>query len=89
MVPSFSSSFIWTGSSSGKALGGSFVRALIEEAGRTGRAVTLGVVNINPARRLYERLGVPPTHEDQYKFYTRREPDRIDATPDEACIGPV
>jgi ribosomal protein S18 acetylase RimI-like enzyme len=39
-------------------------------------AVTLGVVKTNPARRLYERLGFRVTHEDQYKFYMLRRPDR-------------
>ena len=36
-------------------------------------AVTLGVVKTNPARRLYERLGFRITHEDDRKFYMRRE----------------
>ena len=60
-----------------QGIGGSLVQALIKEAGRAGRVVTLGVVKINPARRLYARLGFRTTHEDQYKFYKRREPDRI------------
>jgi ribosomal protein S18 acetylase RimI-like enzyme len=59
-----------------QGIGGSLVQALIKEAGRTGRAVTLGVVKINPARRLYERLGFRTTHEDQHKFYMRHAPDR-------------
>jgi GNAT superfamily N-acetyltransferase len=58
-----------------QGIGGRLVQALIAEAGQAGRAVTLGVVKVNPARRLYERLGFRITHEDQYKFYMRREPD--------------
>jgi len=37
------------------------------------------VVKINPARRLYERLGFSVTHEDLHKVYMRREPDRMPA----------
>jgi RimJ/RimL family protein N-acetyltransferase len=32
-------------------------------------------VKTNPARRLYERLGFRITHEDDRKFYMRREAD--------------
>jgi ribosomal protein S18 acetylase RimI-like enzyme len=46
---------------------------LIDEAGCMRRAVTLGVVKTNPARRLYERLGFRVTREDDRKFYMRRE----------------
>ena len=49
------------------------VRGLIEEAAQAGRAVTLGVVKTNPALRLYERLGYRTTHEDERKFYMRRD----------------
>jgi ribosomal protein S18 acetylase RimI-like enzyme len=34
------------------------------------------VVKTNPALRLYRRLGFSITHEDQNKFYMRRERDR-------------
>jgi GNAT superfamily N-acetyltransferase len=47
---------------------------LMDEARRTGKPITLGVVKINPARRLYERLGFQTTHEDELKFYMRYEP---------------
>jgi hypothetical protein len=36
-------------------------------------SVTLGVVKINPALRLYERLGFRITHDDARKFYMRRD----------------
>ena len=48
---------------------------LIDEARPDRKAITLGVVKINPARLLYEPLGFRATHEDQYKVYMRREPD--------------
>ena len=62
-----------------QGIGSRAMRAVIDEAAREGKAVTLGVVKINPARRLYERLGFSVTHEDQYKFYMRREPDSAPA----------
>jgi ribosomal protein S18 acetylase RimI-like enzyme len=54
-------------------IGTGVVKGLIEEATRAGRAVTLGVVKTNPALRLYERLGFRITHEDERKFYMRRD----------------
>ena len=56
----------------GQGIGTAMVEALIEEAARTGRALTLGVVKTNPALRLYQRLGFSTTHEDERKFYMRR-----------------
>jgi hypothetical protein len=32
-------------------------------------------VKTNPALRLYERLGFHTTHDDDRKFYMKREPD--------------
>jgi ribosomal protein S18 acetylase RimI-like enzyme len=58
-----------------RGIGGRLMRILIEEAASESKAVTLGVVKTNPARRLYERLGFSITHEDQYKFYMRRPPE--------------
>jgi ribosomal protein S18 acetylase RimI-like enzyme len=62
-----------------QGIGSRVVGAVIEEAAREGKAVTLGVVKINLARGLYERLGFRVTHEDRDKFYMRREPDRTPA----------
>lgn len=58
-----------------QGIGTRVVQIIIDEARREGKAVTLGVVKNNPARRLYERLGFRATREDEYKFYMRREPD--------------
>ncbi len=57
-----------------RGIGTDVVRRLIDEAACAGRAVTLGVVKTNPALRLYERLGFCITHDDDRKFYMRREP---------------
>jgi predicted acetyltransferase/GNAT superfamily N-acetyltransferase len=62
----------------GRGIGTLVIQAVIDEARRYGKSVTLDVVKINPARRLYERLGFRTTSEDEYKFYMRRE---ADATP--------
>ena len=59
-----------------QGIGRRLMQILIEEAARENKAITLGVVKTNPARRLYERLGFRVTHEDQYKFYMLRQPDR-------------
>lgn len=58
-----------------RGIGTEVIRRMIGEASRTGRAVELAVVKINPALRLYEKLGFKVTHEDDHKFYMRREPD--------------
>jgi ribosomal protein S18 acetylase RimI-like enzyme len=44
---------------------------LIAEARHQGRALTLSVVKINPARRFYEALGFRITHDDEYKYHMR------------------
>jgi GNAT superfamily N-acetyltransferase len=56
----------------GRGIGTRVLQGLLETASRECKAVELGVVKINPARRLYERLGFVATHEDQYKVYMRR-----------------
>lgn len=40
-----------------KGLGTTLLRRLLAQARRSGRPVTLQVLKVNPARRLYERLG--------------------------------
>jgi ribosomal protein S18 acetylase RimI-like enzyme len=56
-----------------QGIGTQIVKGLIEEAARAGQALTLGVVKTNRALRLYERLGFRTTHEDERKFYMRRD----------------
>lgn len=48
----------------GRGIGTAILRALIEEAGRSGRHVGLHVESHNPARRLYRRLGFVERSED-------------------------
>jgi ribosomal protein S18 acetylase RimI-like enzyme len=56
-----------------RGIGTEAVKVLIEEAAQSGVALTLGVVKTNPALRLYERLGFQVIHDDEHKFYMRRE----------------
>jgi ribosomal protein S18 acetylase RimI-like enzyme len=58
-----------------QGIGGALLRILIAEANRDRKALSLGVVKINPARRLYARLGFRVTREDRYKLDMRREAD--------------
>ena len=50
---------------------------MISEATAFNLAVRLNVVRINPARRLYERMGFRVTHEDDQKFYMRYDADVV------------
>jgi GNAT superfamily N-acetyltransferase len=58
-----------------RGIGTEVVKRLIAEANSLNLAVRLNVVRINPARRLYERLGFQVTGEDDRKFYMKRDPD--------------
>jgi ribosomal protein S18 acetylase RimI-like enzyme len=58
-----------------QGIGTRVMQIVFEEAKRQSKAVTLGVMKGNPARRLYERLGFRITDEDKYKFYMRRDAD--------------
>jgi GNAT superfamily N-acetyltransferase len=58
-----------------RGIGTGIIHRLIDRANRAGQPVTLGVVKSNPARHLYARLGFRTTHEDDRKFYMRREVD--------------
>jgi ribosomal protein S18 acetylase RimI-like enzyme len=57
-----------------QGIGTAVMAQIIAEAAKAGRAVTLGVVKINPALALYRRLGFVVTGEDAHKFYMRLDP---------------
>lgn len=58
----------------GQGIGTEVMKRIIGEAADAGQGVTLGVVKTNRALRLYKRLGFQITHEDDRKFYMRRQP---------------
>jgi GNAT superfamily N-acetyltransferase len=57
-----------------RGIGTEVLRRLTERTHGEHKALTLSVVKINPALRLYQRLGFNITHEDEYKFYMRLDP---------------
>jgi ribosomal protein S18 acetylase RimI-like enzyme len=56
-----------------QGVGTRVMQIVIEDAQQQSKDVTLGVLKINPALSLYQRLGFRTTGEDEYKFYMRRE----------------
>jgi len=56
-----------------RGLGTAVINHLLQEAAAAGQAMTLAVIRVNPAMRLYKRLGFYVTHEDEAKAYMRRE----------------
>jgi GNAT superfamily N-acetyltransferase len=56
-----------------RGIGTEILHRLIDRADRAGQPLTLGVAKTNPARELYRRLGFHVTHEDDRRFYMRRE----------------
>jgi ribosomal protein S18 acetylase RimI-like enzyme len=65
----------------GRGIGSEVMHRLIGEAAEVGQPVRLSVVKINPALRLYKRLGFRITHEDERKFYMKRDPDMAAPVP--------
>jgi ribosomal protein S18 acetylase RimI-like enzyme len=57
-------------------IGTEVMKRLIKEAERLNQAMLLDVVKMNPAKRLYERLGFQIVGEEEHKFNMKRDPDR-------------
>lgn len=53
------------------------IGGVLDEAGHEGVPVELYVLKVNPARRLYERLGFVVIHETETHFIMRWLPDRL------------
>ena len=62
-----------------RGIGTAIMKSLIGEAARSNLPMRLNVVKINPARRLYERLGFTVIHEDERKLYLQWDPSCRDS----------
>ena len=60
-----------------QGVGTEVMNRLISEAARANQPMLLGVAKINPALRLYQRLGFQTVLEDDRKYYMRRDPDPV------------
>lgn len=60
-----------------QGVGTEVMNRLLSEATRANQSVILAVAKINPALRLYQRLGFQTVYEDERKHYMRREPDPL------------
>ena len=58
-----------------RGIGPQAIHRLIAEGNRANQPLRLNVVKINPAVRLYERLGFRVVREDERKFYMNRDPE--------------
>ncbi|HEU4430227.1 MAG TPA: GNAT family N-acetyltransferase [Myxococcota bacterium] len=63
----------------GKGIGSRLVLGLIHEADSAQLPIHLRVLRVNPARRLYERLGFEIVGETETHFLMQREPARSTA----------
>jgi GNAT superfamily N-acetyltransferase len=57
-----------------RGIGTEVMKRLISEAACVNQTMRLNVVKINPAVRLYQRLGFQVIREDDRKFYMKRDP---------------
>lgn len=60
-----------------RGIGTEVMKSLMNEAEQLNQTIRLNVVKINPAIRLYERLGFRISGEDDRKFYMKRNPGPI------------
>lgn len=57
-----------------RGIGTEVMKRLIADAARANQTMRLNVVKINPAMRLYQRLGFQVIREDDRKFYMKCDP---------------
>ncbi len=65
----------------GHGIGAALIGDVLAEAARAGVATRLQVLRVNPARRLYERLGFAIEGETSTHYPMRADPDRQAASP--------
>ncbi|HKV94333.1 MAG TPA: GNAT family N-acetyltransferase [Candidatus Angelobacter sp.] len=59
-----------------QGIGSELLRQLLDEAGQSGKAVTIYVETFNPSVRFFERLGFQKDREIGFQFLLKREPAR-------------
>jgi GNAT superfamily N-acetyltransferase len=64
-----------------RGIGTRLLHQLLDEGARSGIAVRLDTARINPARRLYERLGFVAVREDRFKIYMTCHPEPVEGPP--------
>jgi ribosomal protein S18 acetylase RimI-like enzyme len=60
----------------GQGAGSVLMRRLLEEAGASGKAVTIYVETFSPALRFFERLGFQRDHEEGYQYLMKWQAQR-------------
>jgi ribosomal protein S18 acetylase RimI-like enzyme len=60
----------------GRGIGTRLIKELLARAFRDGLAVGLRVLKVNPARRLYERLGFVVVEEAETHYYMKAEAEK-------------
>jgi ribosomal protein S18 acetylase RimI-like enzyme len=55
----------------GQGIGMLVIQQVLDEAKRSGKPVVLQVLKVNPARRLYERLGFSATGENETHYFMK------------------
>ncbi|HZS29128.1 MAG TPA: GNAT family N-acetyltransferase [Candidatus Angelobacter sp.] len=59
-----------------QGIGGVLLRRLLDEAGQSGKTVTIYVETFNPSVRFFERLGFQKDQEIGFQLLLKREPTR-------------
>lgn len=70
----------------GAGIGTHLMEQLIVEAELTRKTLTLSTAKMNPARRLYERLGFEAVDEGEFKVYMERKARKLRASPLESVL---
>lgn len=61
----------------GRGVGGAFLTEVLEEGRRSGKTVSIHVERLNPALRLYERLGFVVAEDKGVYLLLERRPDQL------------
>lgn len=64
-----------------QGIGTQLIRSVLDDASRSGLPVTLRVLKVNPARRLYERLGFVEVGETETHYRMEADPHHVGDKP--------